>query len=314
MIALPQVYILTGAMFLSFAIVTLIYRRDWRRFGNAALWALLGVSFLFGDWIGDSANGVLAIAIVAVGGFGITGPDRGTESDRAAREAEAARRGNRLFVPALVIPAIALLGTVLFWNVPHVVKQGQETIVSLALGAITALLACMIWFRARPVAPLREGVRLMDGIGWDALLPQMLASLGTVFALAGMGKVLGDLIGYVPTGDNLFAQVALYATGMAILTALMGNALAAFPIMFAAMGGPMLIHEQGGDPAAVASIGMLAGFCGTLLTPMAANFNLVPAALLELRDSYGVIRAQVPTALAMLLANILLLYFLGFRH
>jgi uncharacterized membrane protein len=32
------------------------------------------------------------------------------------------------------------------------------------------------------------------------------------------------------------------------------------------------------------------------MTPMAANFNLVPAALLELRDEYGVIRRQIGTA------------------
>jgi uncharacterized membrane protein len=58
---------------------------------------------------------------------------------------------------------------------------------------------------------------------------------------------------------------------------------------------------------------MLAGFCGTLMTPMAANFNLVPAALLELKDQYGVIRAQIPTALPLLAANILILYFAAFR-
>jgi uncharacterized membrane protein len=76
----------------------------------------------------------------------------------------------------------------------------------------------------------------------------------------------------------------------------------------------LLVTVQHGDPAAVAAIGMLAGFCGTLLTPMAANFNLVPAALLNLRDPYGVIRAQAPTAFAMLAAKILLLYFLGFSR
>jgi uncharacterized membrane protein len=58
---------------------------------------------------------------------------------------------------------------------------------------------------------------------------------------------------------------------------------------------------------------MLSGFCGTLMTPMAANFNIVPAALLELRNQYGVIRAQVPTALAILVVNILILYVGGFR-
>jgi uncharacterized membrane protein len=58
---------------------------------------------------------------------------------------------------------------------------------------------------------------------------------------------------------------------------------------------------------------MLAGFCGTLMTPMAANFNLVPASLLELKDQYGVIRAQVATAVPMLALNILLIYFVAFR-
>jgi uncharacterized membrane protein len=94
---------------------------------------------------------------------------------------------------------------------------------------------------------------------------------------------------------------------------IMGNAFAAFPVMAAAIGIPILIHADGGNPAVVGAVGMLAGFCGTLMTPMAANFNIVPAALLELRNQYGVIKAQVPTALAMLLANIVILYVAGFR-
>ena len=57
---------------------------------------------------------------------------------------------------------------------------------------------------------------------------------------------------------------------------------------------------------------MLSGFCGTLVTPMAANFNVVPAALLELPDRNGVIRVQAPTALIFLLGNIVLMYLLAF--
>jgi uncharacterized membrane protein len=49
------------------------------------------------------------------------------------------------------------------------------------------------------------------------------------------------------------------------------------------------------------------------MTPMAANFNVVPAALLELKNQYGVIKAQVPTALPLLLVNIVILYFAGFH-
>ena len=48
---------------------------------------------------------------------------------------------------------------------------------------------------------------------------------------------------------------------------------------------------------------MLSGYCGTLMTPMAANFNLVPVALLELDDPYAVIRAQWATALPLMVLD-----------
>lgn len=314
MIGLDFVYAAAGAMFVGFALVTLVERRDPRRLPTAMLWALLGASFLLGDHIGGIANGVLAIVIVLVAASGKTGAGATVGDDGAQRETSSHRYGNRLFLPALMIPLFALGGTFLSKLAPGFIDPGHATLASLVLGALVAAAVCVLWFRTKPVTPLREGVRVMDHIGWALLMPQMLASLGVIFAAAGMGSVMGGLFDQIPTGGSLLAQVALYGVGMALLTILMGNALAAFPVMFAAIGAPLLIGVQGGEPAAVAAIGMLAGFCGTLLTPMAANFNLVPAALLELRDRYGVIRAQTPTALIMLAVNILLLYFLGFRH
>lgn len=317
MIGLELVYALAGAMFLGFALVTAWHRRDRKGRATALLWGLIALSFLLGDYIGDMANGLLAIVIVVVAASGRTGaapPESDGPASATALGASARRYGNRLFLPALAIPAIALGGTVLFKSVPGIVKASDATLVSLALGAVVSTVICMVWFRTKAQAPLREGVRLADGLGWAILMPQLLASLGIIYAAAGMGSAVGHLLDYVDTGGSLLAQVALYCTGMALLTVLMGNALAAFPVMFAAMGAPLLVNVQHGGPAAVAAIGMLAGFCGTLLTPMAANFNLVPAALLNLRDTYGVIRAQAPTALAMLVANVFLLYFLGFSR
>ena len=175
----------------------------------------------------------------------------------------------------------------------------------LALGAIFA------WLRPPAIAPLQEGRRLIDAIGWAAVLPQMLAALGVLFAAAGRRRRdrFADPHGH-PEG-SIFLTVAVFGLGMALFTMIMGNAFAAFPVMAAAIGVPLLIQGYGGDPAVVGAIGMLAGFCGTLMTPMAANFNLVPAALLELKDQYGVIRAQVATALPLLVVNILLIYFAG---
>ena len=140
----------------------------------------------------------------------------------------------------------------------------------------------------------------------------MLASLGAVFALAGVGDIVGDIMGNaIPDGSILGATIA-FGLGMALFTMVMGNAFAAFPVMLAAIGLPLLIRQYGGDPAIVCAIGMLAGFCGTLMTPMAANFNIVPAALLELKDRNGVIKAQVGTALPLLVVNIALIWWLAF--
>ena len=188
----------------------------------------------------------------------------------------------------------------------------QVTLVSLGAGVLIALLVCYLWLRPPPLAPLEEGRRLMDSVGWAAILPQMLAALGAVFALAGVGGIVGGIAGRALPEGSLVAAIFVYAVGMAAFTMIMGNAFAAFPVMMGAVGLPILIHHFHGNPAAVAAIGMLAGFCGTLMTPMAANFNIVPAALLDLKDRNAVVKAQVGTALPLLACNIALIYFLAF--
>src|SRR4030095_12477725 len=134
--------------------------------------------------------------------------------------------------------------------------------------------------RPPPRVPLQEGRKLMDAVGWAAVLPQMLAALGSVFALAGVGDVIGGFASAWLPSDHLLIAVAAYALGMALFTMVMGNAFAAFPVMTAAIGLPLLMHEYGGDPAIVAAIGMLAGFCGTLMTPVAADSHIRAARLL----------------------------------
>jgi uncharacterized membrane protein len=305
------VYVVAGLCFVAFALSAVRDGANPKRFGNAAFYLLVAASLLAGDLLGDFGNGLLVLAMVAIAGFGLMG--RGTASgDPAARTAEAARRGNRLFLPALIIPAVALLGTVAFKHLPALVDPKQVTLVSLALGVLLAMAATYLWFRPRLATPFVEGRRLMDGVGWAAVLPQMLASLGAVFALAGVGDVVGGLANRAIPEGSLIGAVLAYGLGMALFTIVMGNAFAAFPVMAAAVGIPLLVHAHGGDPAIVAAIGMLAGFCGTLMTPMAANFNIVPAALLDLKDRNGVIKAQIPTALPLLAVNIALIWLLAF--
>jgi uncharacterized membrane protein len=312
MIGLSAVYTLAGLCFLIFAALGARDAANPKRWGNAAFWALLALSMLAGDRLGDIGNGILVLALVAIAGTGRMG--RAPEADDApARRAAAARHGNRLFALALVIPLTALAGTLAFKHIPALVDAKQVTLIALALGVLIALAIGYAWLRPGIALPFERGRRLADSVGWAAILPQMLASLGAVFALAGVGDVVGGLIGgAIPHGSVLAATIA-YGVGMALFTIVMGNAFAAFPVMFAAIGLPLLIRSYGGDPAVVCAIGMLAGFCGTLMTPMAANFNIVPAALLELKDRNAVIRAQIGTALPLLIVNIAFIYGFAFR-
>jgi len=317
MITLYWLYVLAGAMFAAFALLSAFDRSHNKRFGNAAFWGLMAVSLLAGDSIGDFGNGLLVLGLAVLAGFGFIGRSRPPTSSEAERQGWSDRLGNRLFLPALIIPVTALVGT-LSYNYTALgsfgwIEPKRETYVFLALGVLLALGTIFAWLRPPAIAPLQEGRRLIDAIGWAAVLPQMLASLGVLFAAAGVGDAIGSLTRMVIPEGSVFLTVAVFGIGMAIFTMVMGNAFAAFPVMIAAIGIPLLIKGYGGDPAVIGAIGMLAGFCGTLMTPMAANFNLVPAALLELKDQYGVIRAQVATALPLLAVNILLIYVLAFR-
>ena len=317
MINLHWLYALAGAVFAGFATGSARDRTNPKRWGNALFWALVTVSFWLGDFLGDLGNGVLVLALVVTAGLNLVGRGTGQSTTNEERERFSERYGNKLFLPALIIPFTAFVGTLLF-NYTGLKQLGiidpkAVTLVLLGVGVIIAMITCYVWLRPPAMAAIDDGSRLMNGVGWAAVLPQMLAALGVIFAAAGIGTTIGALAGAIIPSGSVILAVLLYGAGMVVFTIIMGNAFAAFPVMAAAIGVPILIHADGGNPAVIGAVGMLTGFCGTLMTPMAANFNIVPAALLELKSQYGVIRQQIPTALVMFVVNILILYIAGFR-
>jgi uncharacterized membrane protein len=317
MITLQWAYSLTGLAFAAYALLSFADRANPKRLANGLFWGLMALSLIAGSWLGDFANGLIVLALAGLGGFNLLGKSAPATTSDAEREGWSARLGNRLFLPALIIPATALIGTLVYSYTPlgtlHLIEDKRETWIFLCLGALIALAVLYAWLRPPAVAPLQEGRRLIDAIGWAAVLPQMLAALGVVFATAGVGTVIGEGARAVIPDGSVFLTVLVFAAGMTLFTMIMGNAFAAFPVMATAIGVPLLIQADHGNPAVIGAIGMLAGFCGTLLTPMAANFNIVPAALLELEDRNGVIKAQIGTALPLFAVNVLLIYVLAFR-
>jgi uncharacterized membrane protein len=328
-ITLAHVYLVMGALFAAWAVASALDRENRKRWRNTLFWGLVAVSFLFGDRLGDLANGLLVIALALIAGLGGLGQGKPATTSAEARAERAERRGDGLFGVALVVPAVTFALTLALILPPlfglpapkigghPLLGPEQPSVVALALGVAAALAVGMAWLKPRPLVPLQEGRRLIDSIGWAVVLPQSLAALGGVFAAAGVGKAVGALTsGWIPQ-DSAFVAVAAYTCGMALFTVIMGNAFAAFPIMTAAIGMPLIVQHLHGDPVVMAAIGMLSGFSGTLLTPMAANYNVVSAVLLELPDRNavlnGVIRAQAPTAFILLGINTLLMYVLVFR-
>ncbi len=310
MIGLPALYTLAGLLFAAWAAITLLDKSHPGRLGTALFWSLIALSFLAGDHLGDVANGALVVALVSLVTLGF--PRRGTspETPLSDRQSSAKTLGNRLFAFALIVPATALAGTLIFPHIP-IIDPKQVTLISLALGVLIAAALLLRTLRLAPVVAVSEGKRLVDGIGWALLLPQLLASLGSVFALAGIGDIIGHSVASaIPQGQHLPAVLA-YTLGMAGFTIIMGNAFAAFPVMFAAVGLPILITGLGASPVVIGAVGMLAGFSGTLLSPMAANYNIVPAVLLNL-DRSAVIRAQTITAIPMFIFNTLIIWMYAF--
>ncbi|MDE2249664.1 MAG: DUF979 family protein [Pseudomonadota bacterium] len=297
-------------------------RQPW----HAAFWLVLGLLFGGGDYIlRQSAaghalpsqlagGGVIVLALLAPRLHRQPHPENSTAAERLQ---SAIRLGHRLFVPALLIPLVTLLvalfGGYLVISGHAVFATAQMTLTGLALACVVALLAAARVARTPILEGVAEGRRLLDAIGWAALLPLLLAALGQVFTASGVGTAIAAIAtSYLPTGSALACLLA-FALGMVLFTVIMGNAFAAFPVMMAGIGLPLLIHQHGANPAILGSMGMLCGYCGTLVTPMAADFNLVPAALLELRNPYGVIRAQAWSALWIFASTVLLMWLLVFR-
>ncbi len=334
MISLSAVYLLIGLLLLTVAVLVFRDSTNPKRIRSASFWAIYGLIFLIGDYLPAALVGVLVIVLALVAGSGGLGRGRveplsSSETDnsdgngdvtsqhtREQLSAAITRIGHKIFLPALCIPAVTLFSVLALAKIGgedwQLLDAKNITLVSLAIAVVVALVVALWLTRAPFSQPVRETKRLLEAMGWAVLLPQLLATLGFLFNDAGVGTAVASLTRDYLSLDSRFAAVAAYAIAMALFTIIMGNAFAAFPVITAGLGVPLLIIHFGGNPAVVAAIGMFCGYCGTLLTPMAANFNLVPAALLELKDQHAVIKAQAPTALILLIVNIFLLDFLAF--
>ena len=295
-------YIIIG-LFMGVTMVFTLKDKDHKtRIGTAALWGILAVIFMAGNYIPSTIVGILVVAIAVLSATKQINIGALKQLDETFATLKAEKLGLKIFVPSLSIAIIAML-VAQFTEFPGTVAIGIAT--------ICALLLAFVLTKATPKELLEDTNRMYQSIGSFAILPQLLASLGVLFTTAGVGDKIASIISTViPTG-NALVGVATYCVGMALFTAIMGNAFAAFAVITAGIGVPF-VFAIGGDPLVCGTLALTAGYCGTLITPMAANFNMLPAALLELKDKNSVIKAQAPIALTLLVVHIILMYIWGF--
>ncbi|AXA92239.1 DUF979 domain-containing protein [Massilia sp. YMA4] len=311
---LEHFYYVVGAILAIVAWMSATDGSNPRRYTTALFWGLYAAVYLGGDAMPAELAGAIVVAMALLAGCGAVRSGKPDVLPDAERRASARRLGHKLFLPALAIPLVTVVASTLLKDVKlgelFLIDPKQATLVGLGCASIiAAALACRLT-HSSPVQAMREHRRLVDALGWAFFLPHLLAILGLLFTQVGVGKAVAHVAtSYIPMDSKLVA-VTVYCVGMALFTIVMGNGFAAFPVMTGGVGIPVLVGVFHANPAVMAAIGMFSAYCGTLMTPMAANFNIVPAALLDLPDKHAVIKAQVPTALPLLGVNIVLLYFL----
>ena len=296
------IYILCGLVSISTGIRGL--KNEKAKIGTFLFWTILGIIFIFGEAIPYKVTGGLLVilAIITVTKQLHIGKFENISSQFKIAQSEKLK--NKIFIPAVLIGIAAFL--ILQFKIG---KTAIPPALGIGGGSLVALLTAAIIIKPKFSETNEDTSKLLMQIGATAILPQLLAALGAVFTKAGVGKVIAASISsVVPTG-NIFIGIVIYAIGMVIFTMIMGNAFAAFSVITAGIGIPFII-KNGGNPAIIGALGMTAGYCGTLMTPMAANFNIVPASILEIKDKYGIIKVQAPMALLLLVTHIILMLLL----
>lgn len=295
-------YIIIGIMMLNTAVLTLRDKNHKAKIGTAIFWALLGIIFVFGPYIPSVVVGAMLVAIAGLTLTKQVKPGTVKALDEKFSEKQADKLGLKVFIPSLVI-ALAALGIAQFTPISGTAAIG--------VAAVIAIIVTFIITKAKPRVLVEESDRMLQSVGAVSILPQLLAALGALFTAAGVGDVISSGISSVLPQGNLFIGVTAYCVGMAVFTMIMGNAFAAFSVITVGIGIPF-VFAQGANVAIAGALALTAGYCGTLLTPMAANFNIMPAALLEIEDKNAIIKHQAPVALILLAIHILLMYFLAF--
>ncbi|MDM8199698.1 MULTISPECIES: DUF979 domain-containing protein [Allofournierella] len=294
-VMLDVVWIIVGLIAFYAGIKNLLDKENPSRIGTAIFWCSFGVVTALGSWLPPKVSGALVIVMCMPAIFKKVKVGRVNAPTKEYTKAQYSKIGMKIFVPALTVAVMSLFFA-LFSNV--------SSMVGITIGVAISMVLLMVYSRDnKPKVFLDDSERFLSLMGPLCMLPQLLGCLGGVFTAAGVGDVVAGLVGNVVPEGNVNLGIVVYAIGMMLFTMIMGNAYAAITVMTVGIGGPFVL-AYGANPVVIGMLALTCGFCGTLCTPMAANFNIVPVAILDMKDRWGVIKNQVLVAIIMITIQI----------
>lgn len=288
---LEIVFIVIGLIAINAGVKNAVDKENPSRFGTAMFWIILGVVIAFGRWIPNKVTGTLVIIMCIPAIMQKVKIGKVQRPTHEETRANFDKVGMKIFAPALAI-GLCALGFALFTDLGALVGVGAGVLVS-------AILLLVFVPSNTPKVLLDDSERMLSTVGPLSMLPQLLACLGAIFTAAGVGEVIAGIVENIIPKGNVNIGIIVYAIGMMLFTMIMGNAFAAITVMTVGIGAPFVL-AYGADPVLIGMLALTCGYCGTLLTPMAANFNIVPVALLDMKKKFTVIRNQAAVAFIML--------------
>ncbi len=295
-IGLNVVWVIIGLITIYAGIKNLLDKENPSRVGTAVFWCSFGIVCGFGSWLPAKVSGVLVLIMCLPPIFKKVKIGKTDNPTKEHTEQQFKKIGMKIFVPAFSV-AVCSLFFALFSN--------MSSMVAITIGVIVAMVLLMAFDtkQNKPAVFLNDSERFLGITGPLSMLPQLLGCLGGVFTAAGVGDVIAQLVEKIVPKGNVNIGIIIYAIGMVLFTMIMGNAFAAITVMTVGIGAPFVL-AYGANPVVIGMLALTCGYCGTLLTPMAANFNILPVAILNMKDRWGAIKNQVLVAIIMLVFQI----------
>ena len=295
-IGLNVVWVIIGLITIYAGIKNLLDKENPSRVGTAVFWCSFGIVCGFGSWLPAKVSGVLVLIMCLPPIFKKVKIGKTDNPTKEHTEQQFKKIGMKIFVPAFSV-AVCSLFFALFSN--------MSSMVAITVGVIVAMILLMAFDTKQnnPAVFLNDSERFLGITGPLSMLPQLLGCLGGVFTAAGVGDVIAQLVEKIVPKGNVNIGIIIYAIGMVLFTMIMGNAFAAITVMTVGIGAPFVL-AYGANPVVIGMLALTCGYCGTLLTPMAANFNILPVAILNMKDRWGAIKNQVLVAIIMLVFQI----------